>query len=257
MPDPFADAQAWYDRAQQHIREYRAVLDGDRRRIWSVDSRRRDDGSFVYSLTFDRGLLFLLKPIACETANALFQSLDNIIAAAARSAGVERTPQIAWPWAMESDPDSAPPGRLRPAIDGRLAQLRKRGMPEPWISLIEETFAMPAAGLEHIDVLKEVSLSGKHWELVPTSADALAIAWLPDGAGQQVVVEIPNGHFSTEDEYVFHEGEKLQLHLQLVTGICLAADGYDFQPEPVAAFEYASRFALAALEGARRRWPCP
>jgi hypothetical protein len=254
--DPFADAQTWYDRAQEHIKEYRGLAYDQHDRIWQLHSGKREDGSVVHSLRFDRNLLTRLRPIACEAANALFQALDNIIGAAARQSGVERTPQIAWPWAIESDPDYVLPGVVRPAIKGRLDVMQKRGLPDVWLSFVETTFAAaPAVDLLHIDVVKEVSLSGKHWELVPTQASALAIAWSPEGSTKQVHAEIPEGHFETHDEYVFWEGEPIVApHFQLATGTRLVAAEKEFQPEPVSAFEYTSRFVASALKGARRIW---
>lgn len=253
--DPFADAQAWYDRGQAHIQEYRVLAYGEPNQTWALLSRRTDDGAFAYSLRFNRGLLPRLKPIACEAANALFQSLDNIIGAAARRSGVARTPQIAWPWCIEPDPTSPLPGAVRPAIDGRLNVMGKRGLAEPWLKLIKETFAAPAVGLTHIDVVKEVSLSGKHWELVATEASAVAVAWTPKGATQQAVADIPKGYFETNDEFIFHEGEPIEApHYQLVTGTRLVAAGKQFQPEPATAFDYTSRFVATALESARRVW---
>lgn len=252
MSDSFADAQAWYDRGQEHIAEYRRLAYGDHDEIWSLHSKRRADGSFVYLLRFNRGLLVRLKPVACEAANSLFQALDNIVGVAARQAGVERSPQISWPWAIEDDPDSKLKGAVRPAISKKIKELSKRGMPEEWLNLIEETFAAPAVGLSHIDVVKEVSLSGKHWELVSTGANAIAIGWTPMGSTRQVHAEIPKDHFEKNDEFVFHEGEAIDdPHFQTLIGTCLVAAAKDFQPEPIAAFEYTSRFVATALEKAR------
>lgn len=133
MSDELADAQAWYDRAQQHIAEYRSLAYGENDRTWQLRHDKGDDGRHIYSLHFNRGLFPQLKPIACEAANAMFQSLDNIIATAARQAGVPRSPQIAWPWALQPDTDSNLAGAVKPAIDSRLRDMRKRGIPSPCI----------------------------------------------------------------------------------------------------------------------------
>lgn len=250
--DPLADAQAWYDRAQLHIREYGDLAYSEDDRIWQLRSRRGDDGRHVYAIVHDRTVLPRLKPIACEVANSLFQSLDNIIGAAARIADVERTPQIAWPWALEPDLDVKLPKAVKPAITGRLNQMRGRGMPDPWLDLIRQTFAAHAAGLVHIDVVKEVSLSGKHWGLVPTEANAVAVGWTPKGCNKQVIANIPRDHFDANDEFVFHEGDPIDaLHFQTVIGTFLAAAGKDHQPEPMSAFGYTSRFVATALDNAR------
>lgn len=253
MLDPFADAQAWYDRAQKHIAEYRGLAYGEHDQIWKLLSNRREDGSFAYSLRFDRSLLARLKPVACEVANALFQSLDNIIAVGARRAKVLRGPQISWPWAIESDPDSSLEGAVRPAIGGKLDELSKKGFPKPWLALIEETFAASAVGLSHIDVVKEVSLSGKHWELVSTGANAFAISWTVQGSNEQIIAEIPADHFETSNEFVFHEGGAIVApRFQMMTGTRLVAAAKEFQPEPISAFEYTARFVSTALEKARQ-----
>lgn len=117
MSDPFADAQAWYDHAQKHLAEYRTLTNNDEK--WTLHSARRD-GKMIYGLRFDRDFLVRLKPVACEVANAFFQSLDNIVGAAARQAGVKRTLQIAWPWAIEANPE----GRLG-SYESTIAVARK------------------------------------------------------------------------------------------------------------------------------------
>ena len=255
MPDPFADAQAWFDRAQAHIQEYRGLAYGEHDQTWGLHTKKREDGSLVYSLRFNRDLLTRLRPIACEAANGLFQALDNIVGVAARRSGVERTPQIAWPWAIEPIPNSALPGAVRPAIKDRLKAMQKKGLPDVWLELIEKTFAAPAVSLVHIDVVKEVSLSGKHWELVPTEGSALAVSWIPEGATQQVHAEIPKNYFAANDEFVFHEGKPITApNYQIMTGTKLVAAGKDFQPEPISAFQYTSRFVSIALEEAWHVW---
>jgi hypothetical protein len=192
-----------------------------------------------------------LKPIACEVANALFQSLDNIVAVGARRAGVARGPQISWPWAIVPDP-SSPEGTVRLAIREKLSKSRAKQLPETWLDLIGKTFADHAAGLSHIDVIKGISLSGKHWELVPTRADALAIAWTLQGSTRQVIADIPADHFESNDEFVFHEGDApITPQFQILTGTRLVAANKKSQPEPAAAFDYTARFVSTALTNAR------
>lgn len=252
MSDELGDAQAWYDRAQHHVAEYRALAYGKDDRTWQLRQDRGDDGRHRYALHFNRELFPRLKPIACEAANALFQSLDNIIGTAARQAGVPRSFQIAWPWALQPDTDSPLPGAVKPAIDGRLQQMRERQMPEPWLDLVAATFAEHEAGLVHIDVVKEVSLSGKHWELVPTNANAVAIGWHLPGNTAQSFADIPPDHFETEDVFVFHEGKPIEVsQFQIVAGTKLIAPGKTHEPEPISAFGYASRFVETALDKAR------
>lgn len=255
MLDPFADAQAWYDRAQEHIAEYRRLIDGEPS-IWALHAGQRENGNFIYSLWFNRDGLVSLKIATCEVANALFQSLDNIVGAAARAAGVERKMRTSWPWAIEPDPVHE--HMVRPAIEDDLNKLRNKGLPEQWLTLINETFHIPAAGLPHIDVVKEISNSGKHWELVPTEANALALMWKPPGSEECVPLDIPADHFANNDEFVFHEGAEADLgDIQLVTRIELVAATKAFKPEPIAAFEMTSRFVEAALKKARHLWSEP
>lgn len=255
MIDPFADAQAWYDRAQIHIGEYRELAYDQRHQIWTVHSQRQADGGFDHTLKFNREILPRLKPIACEAANALFQSLDNIVGAAARSADVPRGNDISWPWAIEPDPESDLAGAMRPAISKKLKTLRKNRLPDKWLALIERTFAAPAIGLQHIDVVKEVSLSGKHWELVPTEAGALAASWWIADSTQPVIVQIPPDHFDGNDGFVLPAQNALvDRGFQIMTRTVLVAERKNFQPEPISALEYASRFVAFALQDAREVW---
>jgi hypothetical protein len=252
IPDPLADARAWYERAQEHIAEYRRLAYGEHERIWSLHSEHQTNGTFNYSLRFNCDLLVRLKPVACEAANALFQSLDNIIAVPARRVGELRNRNICWPWAIEKDPNSTLEHAVRPAIGKKICTLRKEGIPEQWLTLIEEVFASPAAGLIHIDVVKEVSLSGKHWELIATGAEALSVAWFDPASKGQVVVDIPHRHFEANDEYVFHEGDPISAPgFMMVIETKLVAPGKAFEPEPIAAFECTSRFVMTALKKAK------
>lgn len=248
MVDPLADARAWYERAQVHILTCRDLLNDTQGKIWRIDEERTGDGRHIYSLRFAREVLVPVKPVTCEVANALFQALDNIIGAAARASGVERNMHISWPWRVEEDSEIGLPGHLKPAIDAKLKSLKKEGLPDAWLDLIRETFEAHRFGLSFIDVLKEVSLSGKHWELVETGMDAAAVAWLPKGAQHQIIKDVPKGHFAMNDAFVFHEGERIsEAAIQIVIGIRLAASGKTLQAEPQAAFGYGVRFVETAL----------
>jgi hypothetical protein len=206
MIDPLADAQAWYDRGQAHIEEYRKSTYEEKSLTLHKD--RLSETHYRYSLHLNRDLLVRLKPIACEVGNALFQSLDNIIAIGARQDGVKRSPRVSWPWAIEPDPNSNLADAVQPAIDEKLKELEREGVPPSWLDLIVKTFASPTVGLQHIDVLKEVSLSGKHWALIPTRSSAHAIAWRARGSTEQSFADVPDDVFEGTDEFVFHEGEK-------------------------------------------------
>jgi len=131
--------------------------------------------------------------------------------------------------------------------------MSKKGVDDVWLNLIRHTFDDHRSGLIHIDVLKEVSLSGKHWELVPTSTGMAAIAWPSKEDGKQEIVEIPAGHFEANDEFIIELDTEFDApRLQILIGMKLIAPGKDHQPEPMSAFGYASRFAETALAKARQ-----
>ncbi|MDO7833680.1 hypothetical protein Q4610_01350 [Sphingobium sp. HBC34] len=254
--DSFADAQAWYDRAQSHIADYRSMAYSEDDRIWTIHSRNLPDGKVSYKLRFNRDLLVRLKPVACEAASALFQALDNIVSVAARDVGIAREDSraISWPWGLADVPDPNAPRPVTLSIDKKMRELDKIGVPAPWLDVIRETFAQHVGGLVHIDVVKEVSLSGKHWELIRTTGGTNALAWTLPGATQQTHAEIPPDHFDTEDEYAFYEGAPINVPLLIMTKTRLSAPGRLFEPEPTSAFGYASRFVETALEKARALW---
>ena len=252
MSDPIADAQAWYDRAQVHITEYQSLAYSEDERIWTLHREQTGQDVFSYSLRLTRDLLSRLTPLAGEAANALFHSLDNIVGVAARVANVERSPQISWPWKIEPDTESSLSGAVRPAIDKKLKEMGKLGIPEQWLTAIRDVTFAQGIGLSHIDIVKEVSLSGKHWELVATGADAMAIGWTPTGAQQQVIVQIPREHFTINNDYVFHQGERITVNgFEIVTGTILVVPSKSFTTEPITAFQYTSRFVDAAIGKAR------
>ncbi|MDK2760895.1 MAG: hypothetical protein KYX64_05990 [Sphingopyxis sp.] len=251
MNDAFADAQAWYDRAQWHIGEYSHIID----RVWDVHRSSLPDGTFRYALRIDRDSLTRARPVAGEVANALFQALDNIVGVAARANGVVRTNGVSWPWVLEPDPDANREHAVRPKLSDKLKELEKKGMPDDWLKLIEATFSIPATPLAQIDIVKEVSNSGKHWELVPTKANAVGMMWIPPEASQPVPLDIPADHFLGNDEFVFHEGAAIDVSAVMsLIDFQLVAATKNLRVEPIFAFYETARFVATALEKARLLW---
>ena len=195
------------------------------------------------------------KPISGEVANALFQSLDNIIGAAARAAGVERSIKISWPWKVESDADVNQGHAIQPKLSDKLKKLQKEGLPDPWLELIEATFAESATPLAHIDVMKEISNSGKHWELLPTITNAVGMMWMPPGERRPVPLDIPEDHFSENDEFAFHEGAEIDTSaIEILIRFELVAATRELRVEPIFAFDATSRFVATALQKAKLLW---
>jgi hypothetical protein len=193
----------------------------------------------------------MMKVVVAEAANALFQSLDHIVAVPARMADIKRGPQIGWPWNVKAD--SQFPGGMRLSIDKRIRELRKAGLPDVWCSFISDVTGEFAADMFRINALKRISLDGKHWALRAVGPHLEHIGVNIFDPMRHVSVAIPDRFFEQSGSIVIWQGERLDPENHEVVSLLNFALGSDDSPEIITApnaFEATSRFVDRALHGA-------
>lgn len=189
--DPLDDAQLLYERAQDHIADYNRRA-GEEPGVWQlVQGREPEGGEFTCSLVLDRAGLRKMKPVISDVANNLIHALDQVAAAASKAASNDRPKGLYFPIA----PDDA-------AYEKKRKELEKL-LDVPWLDLFAAVREKHKPWQGYLWLLKEISNSSKHWELVAGGAGAAAVAWNVPGEKRQTIVEVPGDHFATNDGFVF------------------------------------------------------
>lgn len=217
MADPFDDASLLLERAQQHIRELNQLAHG-RDSIWSVGiDPDVASGQWVYVLRLDRNKLRRMTPIAADAANNLIHALDHVATAAYRLHEADRNRKIYFPI------DATDSGYRK-----KEESLEQYLRPE-WIKLFAAARARYRHQLEHIQTLKELSNTSKHWALAVNNAGALGIT-IERPNGQQIF-DIPKGHFPTHDRYEFFRADRQVESRGHQVLISLTLSGIENQPD--------------------------
>lgn len=257
MLETLDDANVWLRRADQHIEEFRRLRDFRHNPLWRIEIAQRADGTFVYRLIYNRELAPRLKVIAAEAASALFQVLDHVFAVGARLSGIARKPGVSWPFVVKDEMDNSAADavgalpRLVPDIGDKLAEFQKKGLRDEWLNLIRETFEENLPRLAMASNIKEVSLSGKHWELIPTADGAAAVTWTDPVTHRQQIYQIPRNAFDLSNEYVLHAGERLPTEsFSIVMFIHFVGENIRGRSDPLEALNHTRGFVTVALEKA-------
>lgn len=257
MPEKLDDANVWLRRADQHIEEFRMLRDFRYNPLWRIDITQGLDGTFVYRLIYNRELAPKLKVIAAEAASALFQVLDHVFAVGSRLSGIARKQGVSWPFAVKDEVDNSAADAvgalpsLVPDIGGKLAEFAKKGLRDEWLNLIRETFDENLPRLAMVSNVKKVSVSGKHWELIPTADGAAAVAWTDPATHHQQIYQIPRDAFDLSNEYVLHKGKRLPTEsFSIVMFIHFVGEDIRGRSDPLEALNHTRGFVTVALEKA-------
>lgn len=240
--DLLEDAQLLYGRAQDHIGTFNRLNSVDAG-LWQLKDGRLPDGIFTGTLILDRAVLRAMKPVISDIANNLIHALDHVAAAASRTASSGRPRNLYFPIA----PDDAAYEAKRKTLEKLLDPL--------WLDLFAAIRKAHKSYQGYLWLLKEISNSGKHWELIAGGASALALAWNPPGERQQSIVEIPRDHFAANDHFIFWQGSDAvpSLPFQIITqhrfeGLDGAADA-----SADSVFSTCSRFVADVIAQSRQR----
>ncbi|QXF12287.1 hypothetical protein [Sphingopyxis terrae] len=190
--DLLEDARLLFERAQTHRRHFHDCTGVGDGLLWDIRRTASPDGA-VHSadLILDRSVLKQAKPIIADIANNLVHALDHIAAAARRQANTGKAGRLYFPFTLDETDFAQRLAAMTDYIGADWAALftAARTQHQPYLPLLQR--------------LKTISNEAKHWELRPGMAGANAVQWF---APDHHIVDIPAGHFATEDGFQFWEG---------------------------------------------------
>lgn len=241
------DAKLLMRRANKHYDEFKQYRDGKiMGPMWDI-RHRQVEGGHAYRLVLNRPMFVEMKPVVADLANNVIHSLDLLVGDLARAGGADRNYSTKFPW-IEKEVDFQGALKGLSKIVGLKAADAIDSVRKKWNSQ-----------LKHVHALKTVSNLSKHWELVPTTAGAAAVAWMVPGG--QKIWELPKDAFADADEHEFSTVPKLfEGGCQLLVSFKFAGLGEDFDPTPETVIDYAMKYAediIAAVEQAGPEAPKP
>ncbi|MGY3327476.1 hypothetical protein ACVILI_000493 [Mesorhizobium sp. USDA 4775] len=249
------DARLLLNRAKKHIQEITDLFGRQSPApVWSIECRQDTHGKFVYSLRIHRAKLREVKPVMADAANNLVHSLDHVAAACARFANTGRSKNLYFPLADDDAKFAKFEREVRPLVGALymdlFAKLRtqNRGPFHP-------------NRYSYLALMREMARDNKHWNLSLAHSRANAIAWALPGAPRQTIVEIPEAHFETSEEFEFWktaEPAPAGMGFSILVGLTLK--GFASFPDASidSAFEEAARLVeevIMETEGAAANTP--
>ena len=235
------DAKMLIRRAKKHYDEFKQYRDGHiMGPMWDI-RHRQVEGGYAYRLVLNRPMFVEMKPVVADLANNVIHSLDLLVGDLARAGGEDRNYSTKFPW-IETEVDFQGALKGLSKIIGAKAAEAIDGVRRKW-----------NPQLKHVHALKTVSNLSKHWELVPTTAGAAAIAWMVPGEGQKIW-ELPKDAFANANEHEFPPVPKLfEGGCQLLVSFKFSGLGEGFDPTPETVIDYATKYAeeiISAVEQA-------
>ncbi len=187
------DSRALLKRAREHFAELNALLGPG---LWSTSERRdSDSGEWHYYLRLDRQRLITAKPIIADCANNVAAALDHVSAAIAKAKGHSRLRHFYFPWGFTDEEFNKSLTKAKKVIGAEMAKA------------ISAARAKHRHEVNHVAAAKQISNSGKHWELMITVGTAHAIALCNPGGGQRIF-QIPSDAFSATDVFEYYRGSE-------------------------------------------------
>ncbi|WP_217355967.1 hypothetical protein, partial [Ruegeria atlantica] len=162
--------------------------------LWEVKSTfDTPSGQWVYKIHLDRARLKGKKLRLAECATCLANSMDQVMAGMAQANGGSRRNGGYYPFRLDLDDFRAAVRRAEVEIGSDFA------------AKITEHHLGHRLEWPHVKAMKELSNSGKHWELkVPKSSSHAIAVNAPNG--RQKILQIPEGAFDSQDEFEFYRG---------------------------------------------------
>lgn len=188
------DARACLARAQKHYAELRELTGPGA--LWRITAGRDEaTGEWYNRLHLDRARLVSAKPVLADCATNAWSALDHVAAAIAKANGRKRedNKRLYFPWGYADEAFKKALAKVEPdlgnAMLGVLAEAREKHQHE----------------IHHLEAAKQISNSGKHWELAPATGNAAAVAVHLPGGGQQIF-NLPTDAFAASDYHEYHRG---------------------------------------------------
>lgn len=157
-------------------------------------------------------------------------------AAIAKSRGEVRNRRLYFPWGLTDDAFNEQLKKYEPKLGADMSAV---------IARVREKHRHE---LPHVEAIKQISNTEKHWELLAATGSARAVALnIADG---QRIFQIPADAFRESDEYEFHRAsEKLpRVPLQIVIGVEVEGLGDGLPKSPGMILNCAFRFVAGVIE---------
>jgi hypothetical protein len=247
-PRPNLDnARALIARARKHFAEFNALLHPhEGSGLWqTTEGRDPRIGEFFYCLCMDRQRLIEAKPIIADSATNAVSALDHVAAAIAKANGHGRLRTLYFPWGFTDEAFDKALAKVEPVLGAVMA------------AVLADTRAKNRHEVHHVEAAKQISNSGKHWEMLFTAGAAHGVALHVPGSGQRIF-QVPADAFDNADAFEFYRGiERLpSVPLSIVVGLTIGGMDENLPKSPDSILECSFRFVdavIAAVEAATRR----
>ena len=240
--DPFSDSRALLARAKMHYSELIDFWHSDRgEKMWSIVVEQRGRESFHYLIKLNRPLLVRMRPVMADTANNIVSSLDHIVSSAARINGHGREARTYFPWVFDDDDFKKALEKMAKFTGDEVANAIK----DVWFN---NGFERP-----HLRATKELSNSGKHWELLHSVGGVHGVMF--EVQGEQKTYDIPRDAFKEMDTYEFFQSGQPIGDVPFTTVLSLTVDGLsdDLPTSPDSIFECSLRFSERLIDAVSAR----
>lgn len=235
------DARALLARGRKHYAEFNAVLFAQEgRTLWDLsESRDPRTGEFLGRLHMDRHLLIVVKPVIADSATNIVSALDHVVAALAKAKGCDRSRNIYFPWGFSDRAFNKALVKIEPLIGCDM------------VRALGAIRAMHPHEVGHVEAVKQISNSGKHWELAPAAGSAYGVAMRMPGGGQRIF-QIPPDVFSANEIFEYYRGpERLpNVPSEILVGITIVGIDKDLPKSPTSIFECSFRFVDMVIAAA-------
>lgn len=240
------DPRALLERARKHFAELSALLHPrEGPGLWqTTEQRDPQTGEWQYCLHMDRRRLIAAKPIVADSATNVASALDHVAAAIAKANGHGRLKSLYFPWGFTDEAFEKALAKVAPIIGTEMA------------GAISAARAKYRHEVHHVEAAKQISNSGKHWELMPAAGTAHAVVLEVPGERQRIF-DVPEDAFATVDVFEFHRSADRLPSASLGIWIDQAIDGLDDElpKSPDSILECSFRFVegvIVAIEEAIR-----
>lgn len=232
------DARALLARARKHYAEFNDLVHpGGERGLWQMTERRDPrTGEWFYRLHLDRNRLIEAKPVIADCANNIASALDHVAAAIAKANSHQRLKDLYFPWALGDQAFEKKLANIEPVIGREMAKV------------LADARAKQQHEVPHVEAAKQISNSGKHWELMFPAGSAVAIALHIPGARQQIF-QIPADAFEQADTFEYHRGKDRlpTVPSSVAVGLRLAGLDEDLPNSPDSVLECSFRFVEGVI----------
>jgi len=232
------DARAWLARARRHYAEFNELVHPrDRAGLWQTTERRDPrTGEFFYRLHMDRARLIEAKPIIADSATNIASALDHVAAAIAKANGCGRLRTLYFPWGFTDEAFEKALTKVEPVLGADMAKV------------IAEARARHRHEVHHVEAAKQISNTGKHWELMFAAGAAHGVALHVPG-GQQRIFQVPADAFAEADTFEFHRGpERLPtVPMSIVVGLDIGGLDEGLPKSPDSILECSFRFVEGVI----------